>query len=134
MKFCDMMACASCGNALCSRSGFAPHCLVREMDHGMQTMQVEQNVGMSNTSRQTQYKTMNHILYYRHMVYVLLCMHFDLFWLFLPSIEQTNLYTLPKTTDAPEKPWLVQMSFLLGFGLFSRICYMLVSWSVSIQI
>lgn len=64
MKFCDMMTCASCGNALCSLSGFASHCLVREMDHGMQTMQAEHNI--ENTSRQTQYKTMSHILYRPH--------------------------------------------------------------------
>lgn len=64
MKFCDMMACASCGNALCSLSGFASHCLVREMDHGMQRMQAEHNI--ENTSRQTQYKTMSHILYRPH--------------------------------------------------------------------
>lgn len=65
-NFCDMIACTSCGNTLCSLSGIASHCLVREMDHGMQTMQVEHNI--ENISRQTQYKTMRHI--YAHIIYI----------------------------------------------------------------
>ena len=38
--------------------------------------------------------------------------------------------TLPKTNIAPENGWLVQMNFLLGFGLILGALNLLVSGSV----